>query len=520
MKKKSLRKILQNVKRKNRGITLIALVLTIVILVILATITINFAFGENGLVSMTEDARDITTEATEKEEIEMAVADSKIKDITTPDREKENLEESLRSQFGNDANFTVTENGDESFLINMNDSQRSYYVESTGEIIAQSEMIEIGTAEELKEFRDEVNSGNTFEGKYIRLTNNITLDINEEWEPIGLYPNESSTPDNENNKPFSGTFDGCGYEIDGIYINTTDKVQGLFGLVIGGKILNLTIGENCSITGGLSTGGVAGYLYNSSIINSHNNSNITSNKGKVGGIAGQAFESQILNCSNTATINGDVYHVGGIVGELYNNSKVSTSFNIGEINGTGDATGGIIGQIRDNSTLEKCYNYGNITGNEWTGGVIGLCLNDAYIEECYNVGSISGSGNNVGGIIGKIDTSTLIDSYNVGTILSGLDYIGGITGHIDYGVIQNCYNIGLINTTNASYIGGVVGRVANTSQFTNCFYLQGVVNKENNIEGVTKCTENELKNITSILGSKWEEDTEGINDGYPILSWQ
>ena len=39
-------------------------------------------------MGMTEDARDITTEATEKEGIEMAVADSKIKDITTPDRKK------------------------------------------------------------------------------------------------------------------------------------------------------------------------------------------------------------------------------------------------------------------------------------------------------------------------------------------------------------------------------------------------------------------------------------------------
>ena len=260
MEKKSLRKILQNVKRKNRGITLIALVITIVIIVILSTITINFAFGENGLVSMTEDARDITTEATEKEGIEMAVADSKIKDITTLDREKENLEESLRSQFGNDANFTVTENGDGSFLINMNDSQRSYYVESTGEIIAQSEMIEIGTAEELKAFREEVNSGNTFEGKYIRLTNNITLDIGEEWEPIGLYPAENTSPEDETNKPFSGTFDGCGYEINGIYINTTDKVQGLFGLVNDGNILNLGIGENCNISGNTGVAGLVGYI--------------------------------------------------------------------------------------------------------------------------------------------------------------------------------------------------------------------------------------------------------------------
>ena len=51
MKKKSLRKILQNKKRKNAGITLLALVLTIVVLIILATVSINMLFGENGLVT-------------------------------------------------------------------------------------------------------------------------------------------------------------------------------------------------------------------------------------------------------------------------------------------------------------------------------------------------------------------------------------------------------------------------------------------------------------------------------------
>ena len=62
-----------------------------------------------------------------------------------------------------------------------------------------------------------------------------------------MYLNDSSTPDNENNKPFSGTFDGCGYEINGIYINTTDKVQGLFGLLDDGKTLNLGIGKDNNI---------------------------------------------------------------------------------------------------------------------------------------------------------------------------------------------------------------------------------------------------------------------------------
>ena len=330
---------------KSAGITLIALVLTIVILIILATITINFAFGENGLVSMTEDARDITTEATEKEGIEMAVADSKIKDITTPDREKENLEESLRSQFGNDANFTVTENGDGSFFINMNDSQRSYYVESTGEIIAQSEMIEIGTAEELKAFRDEVNSGNTFEGKYIRLTNNITLDINEEWEPIGLYPAENTSPADETNKPFSGTFDGCGYEINGIKINATEKGHGLFGLINNGKILNLGIGENNSITSTRGIGTITAVLYNN---------------------------SQIVNCYNKASITVTRYS-GGIVGSCQLNSTIQNCYNLGDITliDSQAAIGGICGQITNGSQVYNCYNDGSINVNNISSEQIG-----------------------------------------------------------------------------------------------------------------------------------------------------
>ena len=43
---------------QEKGITLVALVITIIILIILATVAINFAFGNNGLIQRAEDARD------------------------------------------------------------------------------------------------------------------------------------------------------------------------------------------------------------------------------------------------------------------------------------------------------------------------------------------------------------------------------------------------------------------------------------------------------------------------------
>ena len=50
-----------------KGITLIALVISILIIIILATVTINFVFGENGLVTMAMKAKESTERARENE---------------------------------------------------------------------------------------------------------------------------------------------------------------------------------------------------------------------------------------------------------------------------------------------------------------------------------------------------------------------------------------------------------------------------------------------------------------------
>lgn len=61
----------QNVKvisRKEEGITLIALVITIVILIILATVSISIIFAEGGLIDRAQQAKDLTEQATLKEQ--------------------------------------------------------------------------------------------------------------------------------------------------------------------------------------------------------------------------------------------------------------------------------------------------------------------------------------------------------------------------------------------------------------------------------------------------------------------
>lgn len=70
-----------------------------------------------------------------------------------------------------------------------------------------SDIIEISTLAELEQFRDDVNRGNTYKGKTVKLTADIDMsekygEGKESWTPIGT---------------FAGTFDGAGHKIADLY---------------------------------------------------------------------------------------------------------------------------------------------------------------------------------------------------------------------------------------------------------------------------------------------------------------
>ena len=58
--------------RKEKGITLVALVLTIIVLIILATVAINMTFGEDGIITRAEQAAREQELASLQEEIQFA----------------------------------------------------------------------------------------------------------------------------------------------------------------------------------------------------------------------------------------------------------------------------------------------------------------------------------------------------------------------------------------------------------------------------------------------------------------
>ncbi len=56
-------------RNKERGITLIALVVTIIVLIILAGVSIAMLVGDNGIIRQAQRADELTTQAQQKEKV-------------------------------------------------------------------------------------------------------------------------------------------------------------------------------------------------------------------------------------------------------------------------------------------------------------------------------------------------------------------------------------------------------------------------------------------------------------------
>ena len=67
---------MKTLKNKNKGITLIALVITIIVLLILAGISISMLSGDNGILQRATDAKKNTETASAKEQIQIEVLGS------------------------------------------------------------------------------------------------------------------------------------------------------------------------------------------------------------------------------------------------------------------------------------------------------------------------------------------------------------------------------------------------------------------------------------------------------------
>ena len=119
--------------KKEKGITLIALVITIIVLLILAAVSIATLTGENGILTRANDAKEQTEVADEKEAIQLAYAGAVAEkkgtgDVTASD---------LNREFGtNGTNATAEDGTDGEITVTFGaPSNRVYTIDSNGNIL-------------------------------------------------------------------------------------------------------------------------------------------------------------------------------------------------------------------------------------------------------------------------------------------------------------------------------------------------------------------------------------------------
>jgi len=287
--------------------------------------------------------------------------------------------------------------------------------------VAADGYYEIANGAQLQWFANEVNASKDNAALNARLTDDIDLSgicsSANPWTPIG---------DHANNRIYSGTFDGQGHKITGLYLkgnasnytNGNTYYIGLFGECDGVTIKNLSVyGTAMAVTrmvGGLAgrTCGVSTHR-RSTVENCHNYVTLTGSATNDdifshGGLVGSAQETDFIGCSNEVDITGYQGQVGGIVGNTgIGGVTLTNCWNSGHVHlrgykSTFEGVGGLVGSGSNTLTLTNCYNTGAVdfyyrtaAEKQYVGGLVG-CFGDSYgtqtltMTGCYSTGKISG----------------------------------------------------------------------------------------------------------------------------------
>ena len=543
-----MRRTIEKIKER-KGITLIALVVTIVVILILAGITVGMVTSDNGILKEPKNAKQQAEIDNEKSIVErakmLAMMRSKNGAITY-----EIFEPALKDEAG--ANPTDVSNAGDTIEVLFTDSNRYYEIYQDGNVSEPQEVVkdeyagditkggrcdgskekpyEINCIEDLVVLSNivngngikfengqlvNVNGTKSFKGEYLILTKNLNFKSkysyadstrtdfgnlnNDDTDGNSLMTEMTTgtgfTPISYSAGTFRGNFNGNEHTISNIYINAAEddeKAKGLFGYAYDAYIGNLTI--TGKINSNWHTGGMIGEAWGSTIENCQNKVDIIGYN-MVGGIAGTSAK-KIEKCKNYGTleITGNYYGYGG--------------------------AGGIIGVSSGEETeINNCINYGKITGLHNSGGILATARCDVTIRDCKNLGMISISGNNkvVGGIVAWKSNKTLeiINSENKGNI-KGTRECGGIIGSASGAgwdsildtYIYNCYNTGKIQTDNIA--GGIIGQQGTTAA-QNHVYI-------NNSYNLGKTVGKQIGNIIGVILTRTNTDTktEFTNVYYPL----
>ena len=191
--------------------------------------------------------------------------------------------------------------------------------------------------EELYDVRDKPGAYYELQNDLDNSTNGYdtyNADDSAGWDPIG-----------DDSTKFTGSFDGQGYTIDGLYIDRADvTLNGLFGYIgTDGEVRNLGV-TNVNLTGQNQMGGLAGK--NDGLIDNSFATGVVDGGERTGGLVGHnEGEGTITNSYSGVEVISDDGMIGGLVGDN-SNAEIKKSYSFGVVDeaDTGSTVGGLTGR--------------------------------------------------------------------------------------------------------------------------------------------------------------------------------
>lgn len=264
-----------------------------------------------------------------------------------------------------------------------------------------------------------LNSVRNYAAYHFLQTADISLDITpynqgQGWIPICLP-----------SAPFSGSYDGGGFLISGLYINQNYTLAGLFGFTSGAELTRIKL-QGATIT----------------------------STNWVGALLGKGTNTTISACRVSATISAQLY-VGGLAGVL-DNSTVSDCQASVDLT-TESWAGGLIGGAT-NCAISSCSTTGTSHSWDYNAGLVAESTNSNYLN-CHSMMTLNGTF--TAGLIADMLEGTLTNSYAV-TFFEPGSQAGGLI----YGAFNATVNHSYWNTQTSGETSSAGGEGRNTAQMT------------------------------------------------------
>ena len=128
--------------RKKSGITLIALIVTVIVLLIISGVTLSTLTGDDGILSKTNEAQEVTDTAKLDEQVNLAVLSAI--SIGNGKMKEENLTKYLNKKIGKGKYVLEKISSGWKITITSVSPQRVYYVSNDGELSSTEPSVDDG----------------------------------------------------------------------------------------------------------------------------------------------------------------------------------------------------------------------------------------------------------------------------------------------------------------------------------------------------------------------------------------